>query len=86
MSAESRKLQPGAMVQTDFSGKWTTHKITERRDGLGSQSGVQFRVAPVIPKSTGGWCDADWFWPAKTPADPDDEIDGDAAILVENGL
>lgn len=86
MSAPSRKLQVGSLVKTDFSGKWTKHEITERQDGPGSQSGVQFKVKPVVPNSTGGWLDAGWFWLAQTVPDPDDEIDGDAAIFAENGL
>jgi hypothetical protein len=85
MSRESRLLQPGAMVNTDFSGKWTAHKIIERGE-FRSQSGVGFRVAPIVPGSTGGLMDADWFVPANPPSDTSDDIDGDEGILAENGL
>jgi hypothetical protein len=73
------------MVKTDFSGKWTTHKITEREE-CQSQSGVGFRVTPTVPKSAGGLMDADWFRPARLPCDTSDDIDGDEGVLAENGL
>lgn len=69
MSLHSRTLQVGAKVKTDFafgyvcSGPriFSTHTIIARRDGLGSQSRVQFKVSPQVAKSSGGWMDADWF-------------------------
>lgn len=64
MSKASRKLQVGAAVVTDFSGKLSQHKITERKEGT-SQSGIMFRVIPCV-KGSGGkmqWLDADWFEP-----------------------
>jgi hypothetical protein len=70
VSAASRKLKVGAMVQTDFSGKWTVHKVFKRREGPGSQSGVQFMLDPIVPKSSGGWMDADWFKIAARPSPP----------------
>lgn len=62
MSAESRKLDVGAVVFTDYSGKLSQHTITERKEGT-CQSGIMFRVAPCV-KGGGGineWFDADWF-------------------------
>ena len=68
MSAASRQLQVGAAVYTDFSGKITYHTIIERTSQrFQSQSGIGFRVTPLIHKSGGGWIDADWFEPAGKP-------------------
>ncbi len=61
MSAESRKAQVGDRVSTDFSGKFTDHRIVERVEGFPSQSRVMFKVTPNVPKSTGAPIDADWF-------------------------
>lgn len=65
MSKASRKLQVGAKVTTDFSGKITEHEITEVIR-MQSQSGIGFHVRPLVPKSSGGPIDADWFEPAAT--------------------
>jgi hypothetical protein len=62
----SRYLKIGASIRTDFSGKWTAHTIAdiENKGNLGhSQSGIMFLVDPPVPKSGGGWVDADWFVP-----------------------
>ena len=61
MSAASRIRGIGDRVVTDFSGRLTPHTITERRDHAASQSSIMFRVTPPVPKSSGGWLDADWF-------------------------
>lgn len=69
MSRVSRSLQAGASVTTAFSRRFTEHTIIERcgdRSAGHSQSGIMFLVAPVVPGSTGGWMDADWFEPATT--------------------
>lgn len=61
MSQASRKLKVGAKVYTDFSGKITHHEITERLAPCSSQSKAMYKVAPIVPKSSGDWLDADWF-------------------------
>jgi hypothetical protein len=67
VSKASRKLQVGARVITDFSGKFTKHEIIERVEcWTVGQSGVGFRVRPLVPRSTGGLIDADWFEPVAT--------------------
>jgi hypothetical protein len=73
MSRASRKLQVGAEVVTDYSRRLTRHAIIERSDDRSnghSQSGIMFRVSPIVPGSTGDWIDADWFEPfgAQVPA------------------
>lgn len=65
MSRASRKLQVGAEVVTDFTCRGLTrHTITKRLAPATSQSRVLFEVSPIIPGTTGGWIDADWFEPA----------------------
>ena len=61
MSAASRKLQVGAKVFTDFSGRITHHTITHREEGRGSQSGILVWVQPPVPKSDGTGMCIDWF-------------------------
>ena len=61
MSFASRKCRVGDKVTTDYTGKITEHQITERLESRGSQSGVMFKVRPMVPKSAGDWIDADWF-------------------------
>lgn len=61
MGKLSRQAQVGDKVSTDFSGKITEHRITERWEAHGCQSGILFLVEPVVPKSSGCWIDADWF-------------------------
>lgn len=68
MSAASRKLQVGANVITDFSGKITAHRITEVLTPSFGSSGISFMVTPMVPRSSGGWIDADWFEPAPQTA------------------
>lgn len=63
MSCASRGLQVGAKVYTDFSGRFTNHVITAVVKPWRSQSGVGFEVNPLVPRSTGGPIDADWFEP-----------------------
>jgi hypothetical protein len=67
MSA-ARACQVGDKVCTDFSGRLTLHTIIERHDGWQSQSRIGFLVQPIVPKSTGGLVDADWFVPFNRPA------------------
>lgn len=66
-SHPARLCKIGDKVKTDFSGKITYHTIvnrcTDRTHGL-SQSGILFKLSPLVPKSGGGWIDADWFHPA----------------------
>lgn len=57
----ARFAKVGMRVRTDFSGKVTTHTIAEISKAGISQSGVQFLVEPIVPKSGGDWLDADWF-------------------------
>jgi hypothetical protein len=64
MSFSSRRLDVGAAVYTDFSGKITHHKITAVVVPTWSTSGIGFHVTPLVPKSSGDWIDADWFEPA----------------------
>jgi len=73
MSIASRKLQVGATVVTDFSGRITQHTITDRNGRASSQSRVLYKVEPVVPKSSGGWIDADWF---ESAGDNDGEQSG----------
>lgn len=61
MSRASRNLQPGTMVETQYSGAWTGHMIAERREIRPGK--VLFRLVPIVPKSTADWMDADWFRP-----------------------
>lgn len=71
MSRASRALQVGAKVFTDYSGRHTEHQIIDRCDDRSeghSQSGIMFRVAPIVPKSSGAWMDADWFEPVARQA------------------
>lgn len=60
---ENNPLHIGAKVTTDFSGKVTTHTITEIVRGVQSQSGICLRVSPAIPKSSGesALIDLAWF-------------------------
>jgi hypothetical protein len=65
MSAASRVLQVGDKVKTKFSGRWTMHTITERRENQVSQSRILFRVTPYVSGSSSrDGIDADWFEPA----------------------
>jgi hypothetical protein len=66
MSKASRQSQVGDQVSTDFSGKITEHRITERFEASPrtSQSGVMFKVSPAVPRSSGDPIDADWFEPS----------------------
>jgi hypothetical protein len=61
MSIQSRALQVGDTVITDFSRTLTTHRIVAVCHKCVSQSGTMYKVMPVVPKSSGGWIDADWF-------------------------
>lgn len=64
MSTASRKLEVGARVVTNYTNKLTAHTIIDRCDDRSqgySQSGVMFRVAPIVPGTSGQWMDADWF-------------------------
>jgi hypothetical protein len=49
------------VVQTDFSGKLTRHRIVGRYKVRNSQTGICYRVAPKIPKSGPGLIDHGWF-------------------------
>jgi hypothetical protein len=69
MSRASRALQVGAQVTTDYSGCITKHEIIERLDNVSSTSRIGFHVCPLVPKSSGGWLDADWFEPAPSKED-----------------
>lgn len=62
MSDASRRLEPGALVTTDFSGRLTRHTILLKYKGV-SQSGILFEVHPPVPKSGNGGICADWFEP-----------------------
>jgi hypothetical protein len=62
----------GSVLRTDYSGTWTTHRVTDRRAGCISQSGIMFLLDPPVPKSREAWLDADWFTP------PDSAIAGAA--------
>jgi hypothetical protein len=66
MSAESRKLQEGDLVTTDFSRlcKGIVFRIVKRYEGQASLSTVTFFVSPIVPGSNGMALDADWFEPA----------------------
>lgn len=65
MSKAGRELQIGDECTIDYqlNGKPTKHKIVARMDNSKSQSGVSFLVVPDVPRSSGGWIDADWFEP-----------------------
>lgn len=56
------KSAVGMAVETPYTGKMTQHIITARSTEMQSQSGVMFQVQPPVPKSTGEWMDADWFF------------------------
>lgn len=66
MSAESRKLQEGDLVTTDFSRlcKGMTFRIVKRYEAQASHSTIMFMVVPMVPGSNGTPIDADWFEPA----------------------
>lgn len=69
-----RNLQPGDNATTDYNkGLITRIEIRERREQPGTQSGIQYRVFPVLH---GGypstWYDADWF----EPVAPNAELNG----------
>lgn len=57
---EAGRLMVGDTVTTDFSGKVTEHKITDRCR-LQTQTGIGVLVSPPVPKSSGDWMDAHWF-------------------------
>lgn len=52
-------LKPGDRVTTDFTGKITHHRITQRKENTKSQSQVMYRVTPW--KHAYSWIDAAWF-------------------------
>lgn len=55
------ELNVGDIVKTNFSGTTTSHTITKKETGASSQSGVLLLLRPDVPKSSGGYIDADWF-------------------------
>lgn len=63
MSKASRALQVGARVTTNYSKRLTEHAIIDRSEQEVCGSGVAFRVAPIVPGSSGEWMCADWFEP-----------------------
>ena len=69
-----RMLQPGDMALTDYNGPGpiTKVEILERDDNRlhgHSQSGVMFRVRPILRNGTNAsWYDADWFEPVPANA------------------
>ena len=67
-------IKVGDMVDTDFTGKITRHRVTERETKNTSQTGCMLRVAPIVERSTDAgnpfvgsnpWLDSAWFRPAK---------------------
>ena len=67
MSKAGRKLQVGDEALTDFNGPGglTLVKIVERFTNTKSQSGVCFRVRPLLKNCDElSRFDADWFMPA----------------------
>ena len=69
MSKAGRALRVGDDAVTDYNGpgSMTRVQIIERDDQRlygRSQSGVMFRVTPILRYGTSGtWYDADWFDP-----------------------
>ena len=49
------------VVQTDYSGKLTQHRIVGRYKVRNSQTGICYRVEPKVPKSGHGLIDHGWF-------------------------
>lgn len=58
----ARNAKAGDWVRTNYSGRLTEHRIMARMEGARSQSGIMFKLHPPVPKSSGGWIDADWFF------------------------
>lgn len=65
-----RDLHAGDQALTSYSGRPRIVRITGRRDGTNSPSGIEYRVSPPLArKSRAGengpllWYDADWFDP-----------------------
>lgn len=66
------QIKVGDEVYTDFCGRITQHRVTERETGKLSQTGCLLRVTPIVQKSTSSdveirgsnpWIDAAWFRP-----------------------
>ncbi len=66
MSAAGRNLQPGDWALTDFNGNgMTLVRITDRIEGVGSQTGICFKVHPRLKGGTpDSLYDSAWFDPA----------------------
>jgi hypothetical protein len=50
------------VVETDYSGKVTTHVIMERFKTRNCQTGVTYKVIPAVPKSGGKESKIDHAW------------------------
>lgn len=60
----ARYVKVGAKLFTDYSGKKSKHTVVEISKDMSngySQSNILFKLNPEVPKSSGGWFDADWF-------------------------
>ena len=80
MSQASRKLEAGAWVVTDYNGPGPMARVQivdvdrERKNGH-SQSGVMFRVFPLLKHGTPeSWYCSDWFEPSH-PMPPNVQIE-----------
>ncbi len=56
-------LEVGDVVETDFGGRVTRHTVIARFKTRNSQTGVTYKVAPEVPRSSGpnSKIDHDWF-------------------------
>lgn len=50
------------VVETDYSGKWTTHIVMGRFLTRNCQTGVTYQVLPAVPKSGGKESKIDHGW------------------------
>lgn len=68
--SRGRRLQVGDEALTDYNGPSPLARVTiierdDRRLNGHSQSGIMFRVTPLLRNGNGAsWYDADWFEPA----------------------
>lgn len=69
MISDSEAFEVGVLVETDFSGKVTRHRIKARYKVRNCESGVMYTVEPRVPKSGGGKVDHGWFKRVTSEAD-----------------
>lgn len=77
------QIRVGDAVYTDFCGRITQHRVTERATSQISQTGCMLRVTPVVQKSadvgnpyvgSNPWIDASWFRPVSINKEQSNEL------------